>query len=204
MFSDTKGNHERYPTEGIMSVDGPHKSLPMRRSWKKVAEYASNETFASNDIRDAIETAIERDWRKDISPGFVGSIQDVLRGDTLFREDNIQKLEDLRQSVAGCTMGHVLLDHVVYAVSEGKLGDTILQEAVTRTATDWSARCVRQVEEHYLRKSSTENATHVCSRIEEAMQKAPYTALTSHLLDTASRPTPRLRKHDGLDDGVPL
>ena len=184
--------------------DGPHRSLPMRRGWKKVAEYAGNETFASNDIRDAIVTAIEQDWRKDISPGFVGSIQDVLGGATLFSEDSIQALEDIRQSVAGCAMGNVLLDHVVYAVSDGKSGDTALQEAVTRTATDWSARCARQVEEHYLRKSSTENTTNVRSRIEEAIQKAPFTALASRLLDAESRPALRLVKHDGLDDGVTL
>jgi hypothetical protein len=101
-------------------------------------------------------------------------------------------------------MSHVLLDHTVYAVSGGKSGDTALQEAVTRTATDWSARCARQVEEHYLRKSSTENATNVRSRIDEAMQKAPFTYLANRLLDSGSRPTLRLVKHDGLDDGVPL
>jgi hypothetical protein len=184
--------------------DGPHKSLPMRRGWKKVAEYAGNVTFASNEVCDAIVTAIEQDWRKDISLGLVGSIQDVLGGATLFSEDRIQALEDLRQSVAGGAMGHVLLDHVLYAVSDGKSGDTAFQEAVTRTAIDWSARRARQVEEHYLRKSSTENATIVRSRIEEAVQKASFTALASRLLDAASRPVPRLVKHDGLDDGVPL
>jgi hypothetical protein len=184
--------------------DGPHRSLPMPLGWKKVAEYAGNETFASNDVRDALVTAIEQDWRKNISPGLIGSIQDVIGGATLFSEDRIQTLEDLRQSVAGCAMGHVLLDHMVYAVSEGKSGDTAFQEAVTRTATDWSARCARQVEEHYLRKSSTENATNVRSRIDEAMQKAPFTALPSHLLNIESRPSLRLVKHDGLDDGVPL
>jgi hypothetical protein len=189
--------------EGIMS-DGPHRSLPMSRGWRKVAEYAGNETFASNDVRDALETAIEQDWRKNISAGLIGSMQDVVGGATLFSEDSIQAIEDLRQSIAGCTMGHVLLDHMVYAVSDGQSGDTALQEAVTRTATDWSARCARQVEEHYLRKSSTENATNVRSRIEEAVQKAPFTALASRLLNAESGPAPRLVKHDGLDDGVPL
>ena len=119
-------------TEGIMS-DGPHRSLPMRPGWKKVAEYAGNETFTSDDVCDAIDAAIEQDWRKDISPDFIGSIQDVLGGATLFSEDSIQALEDLRQSVAGCAMGNALLDHVVFAVSDGKSGDAALQEAVTRT-----------------------------------------------------------------------
>jgi hypothetical protein len=176
----------------------------MRPEWKKVAEYADNEAFASKDVCDAIVAAVERDWRKDISPSFVGCIQDVLGGATLFSEDSIRALEDLRQSVAGCVMGNTLLDYVAYAVSDGKSGDAALQEAVTCTLTDWSARCARQVEEHYLRESSTANTKNVRSRIEEAIQKAPFTALASRLLDPESTPALRLAKRDGLDDGVPL
>ena len=183
--------------------DGPHKSLPMRPGWKKVAEYASKEAFTSNDVCDAIIAAIEQDYHKDISPDFVASIQDVIGSDTLFSGDSIHALEDLRQSVAGCAMGNALLDHVIFVVSDGKSGDAALQEAVTRTLTDWAARCARQVEEHYLRKSGTENAQNVRSRMEAAIQNAPFTALANRLLDPVSRPA-RLVKHDGLDDGVRL
>ena len=52
--------------------DGPHRSLPMRPRWKKVAEYAGNEAFPLEDICDAIVVAVEWDWRKDVSPGLVG------------------------------------------------------------------------------------------------------------------------------------
>lgn len=184
--------------------DGPHRSLPMRLGWKKVSEYANNEVFASKDVCDAIVAAVEQDWRQDISPSIVGSIQDVLGGATLFSEDSLQALEDLRPSVAGCALGNALFDHVAYAVSDGKSGAPALQEAVTRTFTDWSARCARQVEEHYLRQSSIVNTKNVRSRIKEGIEKAPFTALASRLLDPDSKPPWRLEKRDGLDDGVPL
>jgi hypothetical protein len=195
--------HPRIELEKIMS-DGPHRSLPMRPGWKKVAEYAANEVFASQDVCDVVMAALEWDWRRDISPAFIGCIQDVLDGTTLFGEDRLQALEDLHPSTAGCEMGNTLLDHVVYAVSDGKLGDAALQEAVIRTLTDWSSRCTRQVEEHYLRKSSAATTKDVGSRIKEAIQKAPFTALASRLLNPKSMPALRLAKHDGLDDGVPL
>jgi hypothetical protein len=184
--------------------DGPHRSLPMRPGWKKVAEYADNEAFASKDVCDAIVAAVERDWRKDISPGVIGCIQEVLGGATLLSEDSLRALEDLRPSVAGCVMGNTLLEYVAYAVSDGKSGDSALQEAVTRTLTDCLARCARQVEEHYLRKSSAATTKNVRSRIEEGIRKAPLEAVTSRLLDPESPPALRVAKHDGLDDGVPL
>jgi hypothetical protein len=184
--------------------DGPHRSLPMRPGWKKVAEYVANGAFASQDVCNAIVAAVERDWRRDIFPGIVGDIQDVLGGATLFSEDRLRALEDLRPSVAGCAMGSALLDYVACAVSDGKSEDAALQEAVTCTLTDWSARCARQVEEHYLRKLSTVHTKNVRSRIEEGIEKAPFTALASRLLNPESTPALRLTKHDGLDDGVPL
>jgi hypothetical protein len=176
----------------------------MRRGWKKVAEYATNEAFALEDVSDTIVVAAAQDYRKDIPPDFVGRIQDVLRGATLFSEDTLRALEDLRPSVAGSTMGNRLLDHVAYAVSDGKSGGAALQEAVAYTLTDWSAGCARQVEEHYLRKSSAASAMNVRSRIEEGIQQAQFTALAGRLLDAESTPALRLAKHDGLDDGVPL
>jgi hypothetical protein len=184
--------------------DGPHRSLPMRPGWKKVAEYVGNETFTPKDVCDAVVAVLERDWRKDISPSIIGGIQDVLGGGTLFSEDSLRALADLRSSVGGCELGSALLDHVAYAVSDGKSGDAALREAVTRTLTDWSARCARQVEEHYLRKSSAATTKNVRSRVEKGIQQVPFTALTSRLLSPESTPALRLAKHDRLDDGVPL
>jgi hypothetical protein len=54
--------------------DGPHKSLPMRPGWKKVAECASKEAFTSNEVCEAINAAIAQDYQKDISPDFIASI----------------------------------------------------------------------------------------------------------------------------------
>ena len=120
--------------------DGPHRSLPMRPGWKKVAEFADNEAFAAEDVCEAVVEAVEKDWRKDVSPGFLASIRDVLSGTTLFSEDTIRSLEDLRQTTSGSVLGNTLLDHLTCAVSEGKSGDAALQEAMTNTSIDQSAR----------------------------------------------------------------
>lgn len=41
--------------------DVPHRSLPMRPGWKKVAEYADNKNCACDQVRDAVEAAVEKD-----------------------------------------------------------------------------------------------------------------------------------------------
>lgn len=184
--------------------DGPHRSLPMRPAWKKVAEYADNEAFAAEDVCDAVVDAVEKDWRKDISAGLVASIRDVLGGTTLFSEDTIQSLEDLRQTTSGSAMGNALLDHLTCAIGEGRSGQAALEEAMTNTSIDQSARCARQVEEHYLRKSSIENTQSVRQRVEEAIQSADFRSLAGQILDPELKSVRRIKKHDGLDDGVKL
>ena len=183
--------------------DGPHKSLPMRPGWRKVAEYASKEAFTLHEVCEAIIAASAQDYQKDIPPGLVASIRDVIGSGSLFSGDSIHALEDLRQFAAGYPMGNALLNHAIFAMHNGKSGDVALQEAVSRTLTDRAAGCARQVEEHYRRKSGTEKAQNVRSRMEAAIQHAPFTALANRLLDPVSKPA-RLEKHDGLDDGVRL
>jgi hypothetical protein len=184
--------------------DGPHRSLPMRPGWKKVAEYADNEAFARDEVRDAVVSAVEKDWRKDISGALITSIRDVLGGTTLFSEDTLRSIEDLRQTVSGCAMGNALLDHLACAVGGGMTGDAALREAVVNTSVDQSARCARQVEEHYLRKSTIETSQDVRQRIEEAIKSAGFDSVADRIVEPASRHLPNVKKKDGVDDGVQL
>ena len=184
--------------------DGPHRSLPMRPGWKKGAEYADNENFAREQVRDAVEAAVEKDWRKHISPALVSKIREVLGGTTLFSEDTSRSVEDLRQMVSGCAMGNTLLDHLACAIDGGMTGDAALREAVVNTSVDQSARCARQVEEHYLRKSTIENSQDVRQRIEEAIQSTGFDSLADRIVEPVSRHVPTVEKKDGVDDGVQI
>lgn len=46
--------------------DGPHRSLPMRRAWKKVAERAANPACAPEEIGNALIPALAQDWNDDV------------------------------------------------------------------------------------------------------------------------------------------
>ena len=184
--------------------DGPHRSLTMRPGWKKVAEYADNKNFACDQVRDAVEATVEKDWRKDVSRALVSSIREVLGGMTLFSEYTLPSIEELRKTVSGSAMGNALLDHLAYAVAAGTTGDAALREAVVNTSVDQSARCARSVEEHYLRKSTVENSQDVRQRIEEAIKKADFNSLADRIVEPVSRHVPTVEKKDGVDDGVEI
>ena len=186
--------------------DGPHRSLPMRRGWKRVAEFGDNRAFAPEEISNAIVSALEQDCHSEITPEFIDAICGVFRDQesSLFESQIGTKLDALREN-AGCGIGHVLLDNAIQVAERGRVGIDGLVEATTNAVTDRAARGARQAEEHYCRKSSSPRAQKVRARIEEGIAGAAIDGLARRSLKLEARsPSSPTLKQQGLADGVRL
>ena len=186
--------------------DGPHRSLPMRQGWKRVAERGANANFTTEEIAAAIVPALEQDCRAELGSEFLDDIRAVIdtQENSLFKDNITPHLEDLRGK-AGCGIGRVFLDNVIQLSASAKAELDILARAMTAALIDHAARGARQVEEHYLRKSTTPRAQNTRARIEQSIMPTPIAALARQILkmETRSAPRPALRL-EGLDDGVRL
>ena len=186
--------------------DGPHRSLPMRPAWKKVAECADNRAFEADEIRGAIIPALEQDCRREISPEFLSRIRRICRdqAESLFKGDVQPSLEGLR-AAAGSGMERTVLNHAIQAAAKGTTGEGITEKAMTDALTDRAARGARQVEEHYLRKSTLPRAHKVRGRIEEGINGADITSIARRVLNgDGKKPSAKPSKRRGLDEGVKL
>jgi len=187
--------------------DGPHRSLKMRRGWKKVAEYADKGAFAHEEIGAAIASACLQDAREELPDAVARCVREVFGGqqDSLFREQKVLQLEALRRLTAGQGFGQVFLDCAIQVASTGPAGSDAAVEAAENALEIWGARHARQIEEHYCRESTTRRAANVRSRIEEANRGAGGAGLARQLLklDDAHKGRASQRK-SGLDDGVGL
>ena len=69
--------------------DGPHRSLPMRRPWKTVAECADTPAFEVEEIREAIVPALEHDCRREMRREFLDGLCRVCSDQeaSLFKSD---------------------------------------------------------------------------------------------------------------------
>ncbi len=186
--------------------DGPHRSLPMRQRWKHVAERGANDNFAPDQIATAIQPALEQDCRAELDTEFLDDIRALIdtQENSLFKEDIRPHLEELRAK-AGCGIGRVFLENVAQLSESGQAEFDVLARAMTAALEDHAARCARQVEEHYLRKSTTPRAQNTRARIEQSIGLTPIKALARQILkmETRSSSRPALRL-EGLDDGVRL
>lgn len=186
--------------------DGPHRSLPMKRGWKRVAERADNRAFAPEEISTAIVPALAEDCRDEMSAEFIDSIRGMFEEQEtlLFKDDLKAQVEALRDQ-AGCGIGRTLLDNLVQISASDAPGLLALINAMRAALTDRANRCSRQTEEHYCRKSSTPRANNVRARFEQGIAGAALDALARQILriDARSPARPKL-KRQGLDDGVSL
>jgi hypothetical protein len=186
--------------------DGPHRSLPMRPGWKRVAERAGNVAYGTDEVIAAMVPALTQDCRREISPDFLEDIRTVLREQdaSLFKDDVRPHIEALRDA-AGSGIGRTLLNNVSQILATDALGLETLVDAFAAALKDHAARGARQVEEHYLRKSTAPRAHNTRARIEQASADTQYEALARQLLGfkTAEPLRPALKRQD-LDDGVSL
>lgn len=186
--------------------DGPHRSLPMRRPWKTVAECADNAAFEVEEIREFILPALENDCWREMRREFLDGLGRVCADQeaSLFKTDMRPVLEGLRRT-ANVGMERLVLDHAIHAAADGTSGRGVAEKAVGQALKDRGASGIRQVEEHYLRKSTGRRAHNVRGRMEQAISGADIDTAARRLLDGRQKNGgPKPSKRQGLDDGVKL
>lgn len=185
--------------------DGPHKSLPMKRAWKRVAECADNQAFSPEEIGAAMVPALEQDCHDELAPAFLHEIRDALeaRESGLFKSDPMW-INGLR-SVASNGLERAILDNIDHGPSADAKALDVLRVAVEGVLRDRAARCERQIEEHYLRRRDAPRVAELRARIDRAIELTPMDTIAARVIDPGHSMSPRLNaKKSGLDDGVML
>ncbi len=185
--------------------DGPHRSLPMRKGWKRVAESADNQAFGTDEIRDAILPALEEDCRGEISPEFFTNLRRVCADQeaSLFKNDVAPSLEGLGNA-AGAGLARAVLNYALQQAALGNSPKDIPERALKDALIDRAAKGARQVEEHFCRESTTPRANKVRERIEQAISSADIGGVARRILEPESKSETQAPKRKGLDDGVKL
>ena len=183
--------------------DGPHRSLPMRRHWKDLAERAAKAAFSSDQVAEGLPYAL----KKDILSAPIAEVRDILGGGTLFPDMTIERLELLRQGQYGSAATHQLIDCAIEAVAVGMSGDTATEAALANALEGAARDHIRGIEEHYQREATSRSAGFVRVRLDGARQQFDCGGLARELLSFSKLPSQRsvtLPRQSGIDEGPPL
>jgi len=176
----------------------------MRRAWKRVAERADNRAFSAEEIHAVLVPALEQDCRFEINPLFLRDVRRALDecSSYLFKVD-VKPVVELLRPRAASSMDRAILDNLCVLSAEEVRGGDLMLRTMEAVVSDRAVRCLRQVEEHYLREAGRSRADH----LRENMNNAIATLRVADVAAAVLNPTPKSRaslKRDGLDDGVDL
>lgn len=185
--------------------DGPHRSLPLRRHWKTLAERAAREAYAIPEVGEALLHALKKDFLEAPLADLCQILDDKGQRN-LFSDSQIDRLEELRESYRGSSASNLLIDCAIDAVKSGITGKSarigVLKEALAGYAFSVS----RSIEEHYLREPGSKDANFVRDRLSAAFQQCNFDSVASQMLAArGGRSTEKkLPRNIGIDAGPSL
>lgn len=184
--------------------DGPHKSLPMRRHWKDLAERAAKAAYSAAEVCEALPHAL----RKDLREAPLASIRDILSGGqgSLFADDKIERLEAVRQKSVRSAASNLVIDCAIQSIADGLTGDTAYRATLENACAERVRGGFRSVEEHYLREAGAHSANFVRQRLDAARRQQDFAAVVSGMMSDGKAPHggDRLPRHTGIDEGPSL
>lgn len=184
--------------------DGPHRSLPMRRHWKKFAERAATRSYSLDEVAAVIPGALVNDFKD--TP--LNQVRDILLGDSqrsLFPRNCADQLEELRGTCRGSTVGNMFLDCAIEANAIGLTGDSAINAAAKNALEAYARGICRQIEEHYRRKKPG-SELNVRNRLSAACEQVSFASFATEMMsgNSGGRGKLLVMKHTGIDEGPQL
>lgn len=184
--------------------DGPHKSLPMRRRWKKFAERAARDSYSLDEVASVIPSALMKDFQE--VP--LNQVRRILLDEgqiPLFHRDRADRLEEVRFSCCGSTAGNMLIDCAIEANANGLTGKAAFDAAVRNALEAYTRGSVHQIEEHYRRKQPGSEFD-VRNRMRAACKQVSFDSLASVMMSGSAdiKGKFEITKHTGIDEGPRL
>jgi hypothetical protein len=187
--------------------DGPHRSLPMRKAWRDLAERGDKLVYDSGQVAEAAKHALVSDFKNEVSYALVKALKDIFigRDNSLgLREIAIHQLEEARSLAAGSVFGANAVAWSIALIHEDRFGMEAFHDAIGLAAKERGLANTRSVEEHYLRESSLRRANGVSARLQAAISELSETQLGSMLVDPQPARSRGQQRKNGLDDGVSI
>ncbi len=165
--------------------DGPHKIFPMSRRWTKVLYLAGLPAFPLEEVNQAVCAALRADWASERVASLAKQILEIACDDqgSLFGEPTVERLPGLQDRVAGYPLASALLDRTALAVVHGQCGQSAVSCGIRDALDDRASRAARQIEEHCLRKESTNGIAGLRKRLDQVCSGLDNSRLTHELLE---------------------
>lgn len=189
--------------------DGPHRTLPMNRRWKKVLELAGNKACSMEEIHQELGYALKEEMSGVVLETVCGILNGKNRG-LPFPEDQtpelIQQFDFLREKCRGAVSIEIFLENAIMVATKARGTEKMFEEAVKNSQEEILDAHVRSMEEHCFRKPDGKDPFFIRDRLYEIKETADISSLASETVSEVRSETAGKRPPDktGLDEGPKL
>ena len=187
-------------------IDGPHRSLPLKRHWKNFALRADKEAHSLEERLQSLSVAV----KKEFSNSALATVRNILHQiDRGFPDivDPIEQIEAIREDCSGSTTDNSLINCVIFELSKKNTGQKVLKDALKSASEEVVHAHLRSIEEHYCRdKEGMNTIDSLRNRIDETVQKIDFDSIVSELIEGlgSKKSVQNISKHVGIDEGPKL
>lgn len=190
--------------------DGPHKSLPLRHGYQRVAAWAYKPAFGIQQVSEAAEAALMRDVGLEVVPALkqLVTIADGWDLLTLASSAN-EQLDRLRVDPSVQPLAASAIEATQMAISEGYAGLAAVERGLAASLGERLAAGARAMEEHYLVKAGPGACQLMRRRLGETIGQmtagGTFSRMARSILgDRTVKVTRSPTVYDGVDQGPPL
>ena len=189
--------------------DGPHRTLPLNRYWKKVLELVENPACSMEEIHEKLNYALKKELSKTVLKSVCGILDGMNRG-LPFPEDQtseiVQWFEFLRGKRRGEVSYDILLDNATMVAVDRRGTEEMFDEAMKNTQEEILDAHVRSMEEHCFRKPDGKDPFFIRDRLYEMRAAADISSLASETVSEVRSGIKgeKPRNKTGLDEGPKL
>ena len=188
--------------------DGPHRTLPMRSHWKRLAERAEKAAYSVFEVSEALPIALQQEFREAPLEQLKKALGVDNRGAlfSVFSVQFPQELDALRAVCPGSAAGNTLIDCAKEAVANSLSGEDAYEQALASALEECTRSAFRGIEEHYCRNAPDHCAQFVRSRLDKGRSQCDFNGLARKMLNAPPKGSlgRTLSKQDGLDEGPEL
>ncbi|SEI15023.1 hypothetical protein SAMN05216228_102892 [Rhizobium tibeticum] len=190
--------------------DGPHKSLPLRHGYQRVAAWAYKPAFGIQQVSEAAEAALMRDVGLEVAPALKQLVTIVDGWDLLTLASSAnEQLDRLRFDPSVQPLAASAIEATQMAIAEGHAGLAAVEKGLAASLGERLAAGARAIEEHYLVKAGPGACQLIRRRLGETIGEmtagGTFDRMAKSILgDRTVKVTRSPTVYDGVDQGPPL
>lgn len=185
-------------------IDGPHRSLPLKRHWRDFMLCADKEAYSLEERCQSLSIAV----KKEFSSSVLTAVRDVLDE----REqglpsivDPIERIETIQENYPGSTADSFFIEEVICGLLKGETSQKVLEDGLKNACERLICAHFRSIEEHQCRKE-LKTIGYLRKRMYETAQETKADFIVSELIKDLDlkKNVQKPSKRTGLDEGPEL